>query len=106
MTKNVALLVFVLLIGAEHFAHAQTGWSNPFAPPPAEPRPAQTFKTGDYVDVQLYGQWIPGGPATVLPELPASLAWRPRTSRTIKPAVAGDFPDCVSGLPAGTRFTN
>jgi hypothetical protein len=63
MTKNVALLVFVLLIGAEHFAHAQTGWSNPFAPPPAEPRPAQTFKTGDYVDVQLYGQWIPEGPA-------------------------------------------
>jgi hypothetical protein len=44
MTKKTSLLTLVLLTGAVQFIQAQP----------------QTFKAGDYVEVQAYSQWIPG----------------------------------------------
>jgi hypothetical protein len=61
MTKNVFLLAFAFLAGMAPSAQAQAGWSNPLAPAPAaQTAPAQIFKAGDSVEIQVFSQWLPG----------------------------------------------
>jgi hypothetical protein len=61
MTKSSVFLSLLLLTGAAQSAHAQAGWSNPLAPPPAaQAAPTQIFKAGDLVEIQVFSQWLPG----------------------------------------------
>jgi hypothetical protein len=61
MTKKIVLLALVFLAAAAQSVDAQAGWSNPLAPAPtAQTAPAQTFKAGDSVEIQVYSQWLPG----------------------------------------------
>jgi len=61
MIKSAALVALVFFAGAVQSVHAQTGWSNPLAPPPAaQTVQTQIFKAGDLVQVQLYNQWLSG----------------------------------------------
>ena len=54
-------LAFMLLAAFVPSAHAQAGWSNPLAPAPAtQAAPAQIFKAGDAVEIQVFSQWLPG----------------------------------------------